>query len=67
MQTYIPLNKGNTHWVSVVMHRPKEEFQVLDPLMGRELDSKVKDKVEELVRFKFTWAYRNYQFVTELS
>ena len=58
MRTYIPLNKGNTHWVSVVMHRPKE-FQVLDSLMGRELDSEVKDKVEELVWFKFTWAYRN--------
>ena len=63
MQTYIPLNKGNTHWVSVVMHRPKEEFQVLDSLMGRELDSEVKDKVRELVRFKFTSPYRNYQFV----
>ena len=63
MQTYIPLNKGNTHWVSVIMHRPKEEFQVLDSLMGRGLDSEVKDKVEELVWFEFTWAYRNYQFV----
>ena len=57
MQTYIPLNKGNTHWVSVVTHRPKEEFQVLDSLMGRKLDSEVKEKVEELVWYKFTWAY----------
>ncbi|XP_073355287.1 uncharacterized protein [Aegilops tauschii subsp. strangulata] len=45
---YIPLNKGNIHWVSVVMHRPKEEFQVLDSLMGPELDSEIRDKVEEL-------------------
>ena len=54
MQLYIPLNKGNTHWVSVVMHRPKEEFQVLDSLMGPELDSEITEKVEELVRHKFT-------------
>nr|XP_045084072.1 uncharacterized protein LOC109787629 [Aegilops tauschii subsp. strangulata] len=47
---YIPLNKGNTHWVSVVMHRPKEEFQVLDSLMGPELDSEIRDKVEELTK-----------------
>ncbi|XBH98063.1 hypothetical protein VPH35_127633 [Triticum aestivum] len=45
---YIPLNKGNTHWVSVVMHHPKEEFQVLDSLMGPELDSEIREKVEEL-------------------
>ncbi|XBH96919.1 hypothetical protein VPH35_087220 [Triticum aestivum] len=45
---YIPLNKENTHWVSVVMHRPKEEFQVLDSLMGPELDSEITEKVEEL-------------------
>ena len=57
MQIYIPLNKGNTHWVSVAMHRWKKEFQVLDSLMGRELDSDVEDKVEELLRYKFTWAY----------
>ena len=54
MQIYIPLNKGNTHWVSVVMQRPKEEFQVLDSLMGPELDSEIRDKIEELVRYKFT-------------
>ena len=45
MQIYIPLNKGNTHWVSVVMHRPKEEFQVLDSLMGPELDSEITEKL----------------------
>ena len=54
MQIYIPLNKGNTHWVSVVMHCLKEEFQVLDSLMGPELDSEIIEKVEELVRHKFT-------------
>ena len=54
MQLYIPLNKGNTHWVSVVMHCLKEEFQVLDSLMGPELDSEIREKVEELVRHKFT-------------
>ncbi|KAM0876005.1 hypothetical protein ACQ4PT_036468 [Festuca glaucescens] len=27
---YFPLNIGNTHWMTVVMHMPKQEFQVLD-------------------------------------
>nr|XP_051221957.1 uncharacterized protein LOC127340223 [Lolium perenne] len=27
-----PLNIGNTHWTTVVMHIPKQEFQVLDSL-----------------------------------
>ncbi|XP_071681845.1 uncharacterized protein [Lolium perenne] len=29
---YFPLNIGNTHWTTVVMHIPKQEFQVLDSL-----------------------------------
>ncbi|KAM0849468.1 hypothetical protein ACQ4PT_053718 [Festuca glaucescens] len=29
---YFPLNIGNTHWMTVVMHMPKQEFQVLDSL-----------------------------------
>ncbi|XP_071677086.1 uncharacterized protein [Lolium perenne] len=29
---YFPLNIGNTHWTTVVMHTPKQEFQVLDSL-----------------------------------
>ncbi|KAI5022353.1 hypothetical protein ZWY2020_059083 [Hordeum vulgare] len=33
---YMALNKDNTHWVTVVMHKEKEEFQVLDS-MGKEL------------------------------
>ncbi|KAM0835622.1 hypothetical protein ACQ4PT_062818 [Festuca glaucescens] len=31
-KTYFPLNIGNTHWMTVVMHMPKQEFQVLDSL-----------------------------------
>ncbi|KAM0928107.1 hypothetical protein ACQ4PT_002274 [Festuca glaucescens] len=29
---YFPLNIGNTHWMTIVMHMPKQEFQVLDSL-----------------------------------
>ncbi|XP_071681044.1 uncharacterized protein [Lolium perenne] len=31
-KVYFPLNIGNTHWTTVVMHTPKQEFQVLDSL-----------------------------------
>nr|XP_051212107.1 uncharacterized protein LOC127329669 [Lolium perenne] len=31
-RVYFPLNIGNTHWTTVVMHIPKQEFQVLDSL-----------------------------------
>ncbi|KAM0838021.1 hypothetical protein ACQ4PT_061264 [Festuca glaucescens] len=31
-KVYFPLNIGNTHWMTVVMHIPKQEFQVLDSL-----------------------------------
>lgn len=47
-KTYIPLNKENTHWVTVVMHSAKKEFQVLDSLMAGELDSDTRKLVEEL-------------------
>ncbi|XBI58016.1 hypothetical protein VPH35_039310 [Triticum aestivum] len=46
--TYIPLNKGNTHWVTVVMHSGKREFQVLDSLMPGKLDSVTRQLVEDL-------------------
>ncbi|XBJ12039.1 hypothetical protein VPH35_016638 [Triticum aestivum] len=47
-KTYIPLNKGNTHWVTVVMHSGKREFQVLDSLMTGKLDSVTRQLVEDL-------------------
>ncbi|KAI5010581.1 hypothetical protein ZWY2020_012718 [Hordeum vulgare] len=50
-KTYMALNKDNTHWVTVVMHKEKEEFQVLDSLMGKELDSTTRKLVEDLVGF----------------
>ncbi|KAE8811557.1 hypothetical protein D1007_11616 [Hordeum vulgare] len=48
--TYMALNKDNTHWVTVVMHKEKEEFQILDSLMGKELDSTTRKLVEDLRR-----------------
>ncbi|KAI4973708.1 hypothetical protein ZWY2020_041489 [Hordeum vulgare] len=48
-KTYMALNKVNTHWVTVVMHKEKEEFQVLDSLMGKELDSTTRKLVEDLI------------------
>ncbi|KAM0837012.1 hypothetical protein ACQ4PT_061945 [Festuca glaucescens] len=36
-KTYFPLNIGNTHWMTVVMHMPKQEFQVLDSLYPLDL------------------------------
>ncbi|KAI4970851.1 hypothetical protein ZWY2020_001765 [Hordeum vulgare] len=48
--TYMTLNKDNTHWVTVVMHKEKEELQVLDSLMGKELDSTTRKLVEDLRR-----------------
>ncbi|KAE8821886.1 hypothetical protein D1007_00079 [Hordeum vulgare] len=49
-KTYMDLNKDDTHWVTVVMHKEKEEFQVLDSLMGKELDSTTRKLVEDLRR-----------------
>ncbi|KAE8799263.1 hypothetical protein D1007_25391 [Hordeum vulgare] len=48
--TYMALNKDNTHWVTVVMHKENEEFQVLDSLMGKELESTTRKLVEDLRR-----------------
>ncbi|KAE8821528.1 Pm3-like protein [Hordeum vulgare] len=31
-KTYVALNVGNTHWITVVMHMRKKEFQVMDSL-----------------------------------
>ncbi|KAE8786527.1 hypothetical protein D1007_39635 [Hordeum vulgare] len=50
VDTYMALNKDNIHWVTVVMHKEKEEFQVLDSLMGKELDSTTRKLVEDLRR-----------------
>ncbi|KAE8788634.1 Sentrin-specific protease 2 [Hordeum vulgare] len=49
-KTYMALNKDNTHWVTVVMHKEKEEFQVLDSLMEKGLDSTTRKLVEDLRR-----------------
>ncbi|KAI4984519.1 hypothetical protein ZWY2020_017149 [Hordeum vulgare] len=45
-KTYMALNKDNTHWVTVVMHKEKEEFQILDSLMEKKLDSTTKNSRE---------------------
>ncbi|KAI5016890.1 hypothetical protein ZWY2020_037268 [Hordeum vulgare] len=50
IKAYMGLNKYNTHWVMVVMHKEKEEFQVLDSSMGKELDSTARKLVEDLRR-----------------
>ncbi|KAE8800665.1 hypothetical protein D1007_23664 [Hordeum vulgare] len=47
---YMALNKDNTHWVTVVVHKEKEEFQVPDSLMGKELNSTTRELVEDLRR-----------------
>ncbi|XP_073355455.1 ubiquitin-like-specific protease ESD4 [Aegilops tauschii subsp. strangulata] len=31
-KSFIPLNVGNTHWITVVMHNRKKQFQVMDSL-----------------------------------
>ncbi|XP_020198095.1 uncharacterized protein [Aegilops tauschii subsp. strangulata] len=31
-KSFIPLNIGNTHWITMVMHNRKKEFQVFDSL-----------------------------------
>ncbi|XBI16505.1 hypothetical protein VPH35_058750 [Triticum aestivum] len=40
-KSFIPLNVGNTHWITVVMHNLKKEFRVFDSLYPLEfsLDS----------------------------
>uniref|UniRef100_A0A8R7JWQ6 Ubiquitin-like protease family profile domain-containing protein n=1 Tax=Triticum urartu TaxID=4572 RepID=A0A8R7JWQ6_TRIUA len=47
-KTYIPLNKQNNHWITVVMHSGKREFQVFDSLMTEKLDSVTRELVEDL-------------------
>ena len=63
MQTYIALNKKNTHWVTVVMHSGKREFQVLDSLMTGKLDSVIRELVEDLVGLTFKCAFGNIRFL----
>ncbi|KAF7077619.1 hypothetical protein CFC21_082152 [Triticum aestivum] len=48
LKTYIPLNKQNNHWITVVMHSGKREFQVLDSLMTGKLDTVTRELVEDL-------------------
>lgn len=47
-KAYFPLNNGNSHWITVVMHSAKKEFQVLDSLMGCELGSDTRKLVEDM-------------------
>ncbi|KAE8801353.1 hypothetical protein D1007_23050 [Hordeum vulgare] len=49
-KAYMALKKDNTHWVMVVMHKEKEDFHVLDSLIGKELDSTTRKLVEDLRR-----------------
>nr|XP_040256462.1 uncharacterized protein LOC120974136 [Aegilops tauschii subsp. strangulata] len=35
-KSFIPLNVGNTHWITVVMHNLKKEFRVFDSLYALE-------------------------------
>ena len=49
VQAYFALHKGNTHWVTIVMHTMKKEFQVLDLLGGSGIDGDVEKLVEQLV------------------
>ena len=63
MQTYIPLNKQNNHWITVVMHSGKREFQVLDSLMTGKLDSVTRELVEDLVGLTFKCAFGNILFL----
>ena len=57
------LNKENTHWVTVVMHSGKREFQVLDSLMTGKLDSVTRQLVEDRVGFTFKCVFGNIRFV----
>ncbi|KAE8788247.1 Sentrin-specific protease 2 [Hordeum vulgare] len=49
-KSYMAIKKDDTHFVMVVMHKEKEEFQVLDSLMGKELDGVTRKLVEDLRR-----------------
>ena len=57
------LNKENTHWVTVVMHSGKREFQVFDSLMTEKLDSVTRELVEDLVCLTFKCAFGNIRFL----
>ena len=63
MQTYIPLNKQNNHWITVVMHRGEREFQVLDSLMNGKLDNVTRELIEDLVGLTFKCAFGNIRFL----
>ena len=67
MQTYIPLNKQNNHWITVVMHSGKREFQVLDSLMTGKLDSVTRELNEDLVGLTFKCAFGNIGFFSTLN
>ncbi|KAM0909857.1 hypothetical protein ACQ4PT_014576 [Festuca glaucescens] len=45
-KTFFPMNIRKTHYVTVVMHTTKKEFQVLDPLFGLGVSKSV---VEDLI------------------
>ena len=63
MQNYIPLNKENTHWVTVVKHSGKRELQVLDSLMTGKFDSVTRELVDDLVSLTFKCAFGNIRFL----
>ncbi|KAE8797445.1 hypothetical protein D1007_27428 [Hordeum vulgare] len=45
-KAYMGLNKYNTHWVTVVMHKEKEEFQVLDSSMEKNLTVQLENSLK---------------------
>ncbi|XP_071683464.1 ubiquitin-like-specific protease 1A [Lolium perenne] len=48
-KVYFPLNIGNTHWTTVVMHTPKQEFQVLDSLYPLEFTLETVEALHKLL------------------
>ena len=66
MQAYFAVNKDNNHWITVVMHTCKKEFQVLDSLMGRELSESTRKLVEDFVSFIIIYLLLTLPFVYRL-
>nr|XP_040253817.1 uncharacterized protein LOC109739301 [Aegilops tauschii subsp. strangulata] len=54
-KTYIALNIDNAHWMTVVMHLIKQEFQVLDSLYPLDLTEKTVKALDDITSEYVEW------------
>ncbi|XBI80387.1 hypothetical protein VPH35_089573 [Triticum aestivum] len=65
-KAYFPMHVNDNHWITIVMHTVKEEFQVLDSNSKGTISQRIRNMIATLVRYIFhthvsTWPINEYK------